>query len=285
MYTEDRYLCEQIEMNRMSQNIIITGGHSGIGLELTKKLLVDGHKIGLIVRNESRKRSLSDVLDTEKIEFFYADLSIQTEVIRVAQDIKDSWEKIDCLFNNAGVAIMKGDRRTSKQANELHYEINTLAPYLLANGLKPLLQKSDNARVITTVTQGLNRLKLGTGIFFDKSFTSGMKLYSQSKLVVMLLMNGLAKEESWKAVKFRCVHPGNNKTNMTQSKDKMPAFIKLMVRLFFKSPDFGAQRLYNAAFDDKMQSMTGVYLFDDKVIDLKAELSVSDKESVLSGIG
>ena len=31
-------------------NFIITGGHTGIGLELTKKLLEEGHKIGLIVR-------------------------------------------------------------------------------------------------------------------------------------------------------------------------------------------------------------------------------------------
>lgn len=267
----------------MKKNIVISGGHSGIGLELTKKLLAEGHKIGLIVRNENRRKSLADLFDTSKIEFFYADLSVQTEVIRVAQNIKDSWDKIDRLYNNAGIAIMKGDRRTSKQGNELHFEVNALAPYQLTIELKPLLLKSDDAKVVTTVTQGLDNLKLNTERIFNKDFTSGMKLYSQSKLAVMLLMNDLSEKDDWKSVKFLNVHPGNNKTNVTQNKDTMPAFIKLMVRLFFKTPDFGGQRLYNAGFDKKLEGENGVYLFNDKVRDLKHSLTSDDKRKLLSG--
>lgn len=268
----------------MKKNIVISGGHSGIGLELTKKLLAEGHKIGLIVRNENRRKSLADLFDSSKIEFFYADLSVQTEVIRVAQNIKDSWDKIDRLYNNAGIAIMKGDRRTSKQGNELHFEVNTLAPYQLTIELKPLLLKSDDAKVVTTVTQGLDNLKLNTERIFNKDFTFGMKLYSQSKLAVMLLMNDLSEKDDWKSVKFLNVHPGNNKTNVTQNKDTMPAFIKLMVRLFFKTPDFGGQRLYNAGFDKKLEGENGVYLFNDKVRDLKHSLTSDDKRKLLSGM-
>ena len=110
----------------MKKNIIISCGHSGIGLELTKRLLKEGHRIGLIIRNEDRKKSILNLLETSKIDFFYADLSIQAEVIRVAQEIKSSWDKIDRLYNNAGIAIMKGDRRISNQRNELHFEINTI---------------------------------------------------------------------------------------------------------------------------------------------------------------
>ena len=265
-------------------NIIITGGHSGIGLELTKKLLADGHRLGLIVRNESRKNSLSEVFDTSNIDYFYADLSVQSEVLRVANDIKSNWGQIDRLFNNAGIAVMKGARKTSEQGNELHFEINTLTPFLLTQELKPLLLNSDDAKVITTVTQGLNRLQLQTDNIFDDGFNSGMKLYSQSKLAVLMLMNNLAYQQSWHGVKFLSVHPGNNKTNITQSKDNMPALIKLMVRLFFKSPDFGAQRLYNAAFDERFQSMNAVYLYNDKVVEMKHNLTSEDKEKILSAI-
>lgn len=268
----------------MKKNIIISGGHSGIGLELTKKLLIQGHKIGLIIRDDTRRENLADAFDTSKIEFFYADLSVQDEVIRVAQDIKDSWDKIDRLYNNAGVAIMKGDRRTSKQGNELHFEVNTLAPYQLTNELKPLLLKSDDAKVVTTVTQGLQNLKLNTESIFNKDFTSGIKLYSQSKLAVMLLMNDLAKQDSWSPVKFLNVHPGNNKTNVTLNKNTMPAFIQLMVRLFFKTPDFGGQRLYNAGFDKNLAGKNGVYLLNDKERDLKYGFTSDDKRKLFSGI-
>ena len=57
-------------------NYIITGGHSGMGLELTKKLLTEGHKIGLIVRSESRKKETKNLLSSENtIDIFVADLS------------------------------------------------------------------------------------------------------------------------------------------------------------------------------------------------------------------
>ena len=65
-------------------NYIITGGGSGMGLELTKKLLKEGHHIGLIVRNEQRKDETIDELGTDKLDFFFADLSDQSAVRQVA---------------------------------------------------------------------------------------------------------------------------------------------------------------------------------------------------------
>ena len=35
--------------------VLLTGGHTGLGLGVTKKLLNAENKIGLIIRNESRK--------------------------------------------------------------------------------------------------------------------------------------------------------------------------------------------------------------------------------------
>ncbi|MEL6182174.1 MAG: hypothetical protein AAFS10_24660 [Myxococcota bacterium] len=35
--------------------IVLTGGHSGMGLELSKLLLADGHRLTLIVRSAKRK--------------------------------------------------------------------------------------------------------------------------------------------------------------------------------------------------------------------------------------
>ena len=66
--------------------VLITGGHTGVGLGVTKELLVPGNKIGLIIRSESRKEEVitefeefsKELLDG--IDFFYADLSDQTQV-------------------------------------------------------------------------------------------------------------------------------------------------------------------------------------------------------------
>ena len=110
--------------------ILITGGHTGIGLELTKKLLIGKHKIGLILRNRERKNSLSKNINTENIDFFFADLSDQKSIVDIADEIIKKWNNVDIIFNNAGVLL--DSIYLSKQENEMHFEVNTLAPLILS---------------------------------------------------------------------------------------------------------------------------------------------------------
>lgn len=264
--------------------ILLTGGHTGLGLGVTKKLLKAENKIGLILRNESRKNALLTELNgypqesIDSIDFFYADLSDQAQVRSVAQDIRDKWPRVDRLFNNAAVLIT--GRKNSKQGNELHFEVNALAPYLLTTELKPLLVKSAEAVVITTVTDGMHRRKLRTDQILNKDFKRSMMLYAQSKQAAMLLMIDLAK--SWQGVRFLAVNPGQNKTKM--STEDAPGILKYLARLFFNEPEVGSQRIYNAGFDEQFSAENGVFIAGDKVVAVKQGLSEQDKEALLAGI-
>ncbi len=264
--------------------ILLTGGHTGLGLGVTKKLLKPENKIGLIIRNESRKeatlRELNDLpqhlIDT--IDFFYADLSDQAQIRTAAQKIGNKWPRIDRLFNNA--AVLVSGRMQSKQGNELHLEVNALAPYLLTTELQSLLQNSADAIVITTVTDGMHRRKLRTDQILNDDYTSTMGLYAQSKQAAMLLMNDLA--ESWQGVRFLAVNPGQNKTKMTT--EDAPGILKYLARLFFNEPAVGSQRIYNAGFDERFTSQNGIFITGDKVVAVRHGLSTSDKDALLAGI-
>ena len=138
------------------KNIILTGGHSGMGLELTKILKREGHKIGLIVRNEKRKNdAIEELGDVPQLDFFFADLSKREDIKQVAENIKIKWAKIDVIFNNAGVLLDK--LYFSDYGNELQLEINALCPYLLTKELLPLLNNAQNALVVNTATSGLQK--------------------------------------------------------------------------------------------------------------------------------
>ncbi|MEM7335717.1 MAG: SDR family NAD(P)-dependent oxidoreductase [Chloroflexota bacterium] len=271
----------------MEQYILLTGGHSGIGLALTKMLLKPGNKIGLIIRDETRQQQVMSAFDAfpktlvNDIDFFFADLSVQQQVRAVAQHIMDKWPRIDRLFNNAGVIAMKGDRKQSKQGNEWHFEINTLAPYLLTTELKPLLMNSADAKVVTTVTGGMGGRKLRTDQILDDNFSKGIGLYQQSKQAVMLLMNDLADEMP--GVEFLSVNPGTIKTRMSLG-DKAPILLRFMARLFFSEPEMGGQRLYNAAYDARFSAENRVFLQNDKVVPIKHSLSAVDKTALLARI-
>ncbi|MEL6536267.1 MAG: SDR family NAD(P)-dependent oxidoreductase, partial [Bacteroidota bacterium] len=59
-------------------NILITGGHTGIGLELTKRLFKEGHQIGLIVRSKARIENMpTEIRNSINLTVWEADLSDQ----------------------------------------------------------------------------------------------------------------------------------------------------------------------------------------------------------------
>ncbi|MEM9078761.1 MAG: SDR family NAD(P)-dependent oxidoreductase [Bacteroidota bacterium] len=257
-----------------NKNILLTGGHSGMGLELTKILKDEGHKIGLIVRNKKRENDATKELgNSPQIAFFFADLGKREDIKSVSEDLKTNWTKIDVIFNNAGVLLDK--LYFSDYGNELQLEINALSPYLLTQELLPLLEKSQNPLIVNTATAGLqNKKSIDIPNFKKpKKFTKLTGSYLDSKLIMVLLMNYLnSKNENLRIVN---VDPGAIKTKMTAG-EGMPFWLKPIRNLFFKSPKNGAQKLYDAAFNTKYDGK-GIYISGGKV--KKMKIALNDKES------
>lgn len=270
----------------MKKQIVITGGYSGIGLELSKIILKQGDTLGLIFRNENSKNDLltkHPEFNSESVDFFYADLSNQEQIVRVAKVIKEKWNKVDILFNNAGVLL--GEKKLSAQGNEMHYEVNTLAPYLLALELKPALIKSEKALMVNTATDGLHYLKkikiqeLLNPVKFKKLLGS----YMQSKMALALLMNNLS--EIWMKDNIRIINasPSGNKTKLSEG-DGMPGWMIPMRKLFYKNPEFGAKLLYDAAFKEIYFDKTGIYLQKNKIEKLNFKINEEQKTELLKGL-
>lgn len=250
---------------------ILTGGHSGIGLELSKMLLKEGHQLGLIVRSEKRKDdAIKELGDSANITFFYADLSNQADVEKVAQSIIAKWDKIDGLFNNAGVLADKA--YYSPQGNELQFEVNALAPYLLTKALQPLLDKADNPVVVNTATGGMHAQK---GIDIDdlkrpKKFVKLIGAYMKSKFAMVVLMNHLAA--TMENIRVVTVDPGPNKTKMTKGSG-MPSLLLPFRNLIFGKPNKGAKKLYDGAFNEKFKGQNGIYITGNKVKPIQYTIS------------
>ncbi|MEO0573362.1 MAG: SDR family NAD(P)-dependent oxidoreductase [Bacteroidota bacterium] len=262
-----------------NKNIILTGGHSGMGLELTKILKDEGHNIGLILRSEKRKNdAIEELGDSQKITFFYADLSKREEIQKVAEKIRKDWEHIDVLFNNAGVLLDK--LYFSDYGNELQLEINAISPYILTTELLPLLGKSEKATVINTATTGLNKKKsINIPNFKNpKKFTKLTGSYIDSKFIMVLLMNHISTENP--NIRIISVDPGAIKTKMTAG-DGMPFWLKPIRNLLFKSPEEGARNLYAAAFNTNF-SQSGIYVSKGNIKKMSVAINGSEIKDLLS---
>jgi len=268
------------------KQIIITGGYSGIGLELSRMLIKDGHRLGLIIKNESRKTDFLQnypEFNNQNVDLFLADLSIQNQVFNVAEDIKRKWKAIDLLINNAGVLI--GELCFSEQKNEMHLEVNTIAPYILTLRLKTALEHSGNAIVINTVTDGLHYFKT-----FDPSEllnpTKFVKLfgpYTLSKMALLLLMNELASEWFQNKIRFLNVSPGGNRTKLTNG-NGMPRWMQPLILLLYKKPTSGAKQLYDAAFKEDFYDKTGIYIQSGKIKKIQISIKENQRQEIVSKI-
>ena len=260
-------------------NYIITGGHTGMGLELSKSLLAEGHKIGLIVRNESRKEMTQKLFQNkDSVEVFVADLAKRDEIDAVASQISSSWSVVDGLFNNAGLLLDK--LYYSDYGNELQLEVNGISPYLLTKALIPLLEKSENPFVVNTATGGLNNKKSVDIPAFKRpqKFTKLLGSYMDSKLIMVLLMNHLSEEQ--KNIRFVSVNPGAIKTKMTAGSG-MPIWLRPIRNLFFLSPKRGAESLYNAAFSPKYKE-SAIFISEGKIRPMKYQIKEQEIRQLMT---
>lgn len=265
------------------KHILITGGHSGIGYELTKLLLQEKDiQLGLVIRSEARKKGLPpDLLNADNISYFYGDLSDQASVLQLASSVKTSWDRLDILYNNAGVLL--DDFYESKQGNEMHLEVNTLAPYILTNALKSLFEQANQPLVVNTLTGGLhNKKKLKTEVFTrDVSFKKLFGAYLESKFATGLFFREL--QNHIPRLRVINVDPGPNKTKMTKGSG-VPKVLLLLRNLIFSGPEKGGKLLYQAAFDPKHQEESYAYITSNKKKPWKYQLSEAEKSLLLQAI-
>lgn len=269
----------------MTKRIILTGGHTGIGLELTKMLLKDGHKLGLILRDETRKKQLADELSIDGIDFFYADLSIQNDVVSVAKQIAEQWDSVDILYNNAGVLL--DDVYLSKQGNEMHFEVNTLAAWLLSQTLVSELRKKSGQEcritIINTVTDFLYKQKkfLSQPLLAPTKNKKLFGAYLQSKLALVLLMNNWGRHN--KNLHILNVTPGATKTKMTAGSG-LPLWVVPLRGLLFAKPSKGAKFLYDAAFKGSFDQLSNIIIQNNKVHYLHVEIDEDTEQQLLKRV-
>ena len=85
-------------------NICVTGASSGIGCELVKQLIKDGHSVWGIARRGNLLEELKKELGTDS-SFLYSvcDVSVESEVIRVAHEMEEKAFSVDAIILAAGV--------------------------------------------------------------------------------------------------------------------------------------------------------------------------------------
>lgn len=135
-------------MNTFGNTILITGGSSGIGLSLAKKLLALNNKVIITGRDKNKLAAIQ-----QKLPGLYTcagDLAWNENIIELREHIQQHYPDLNILVNNAGVQHNYSFLSEHKLTDRIDYEIlsNLSAPIKLTNQLLPVLLNNKNAAIV-----------------------------------------------------------------------------------------------------------------------------------------
>nr|WP_314491542.1 SDR family NAD(P)-dependent oxidoreductase [uncultured Chryseobacterium sp.] len=110
-------------MKTTGNTVFISGGSAGIGLAIAKKLSTEGNKIIINGRNEERLQGALQQL--ENAVAIQGDLSIETDRVRIAEELKTNHPEVNIIINNAGAAFAYLLDETQNAHEKAAVEMNT----------------------------------------------------------------------------------------------------------------------------------------------------------------
>jgi NAD(P)-dependent dehydrogenase (short-subunit alcohol dehydrogenase family) len=230
----------------MPKTILITGATDGIGLLTAKTLAAQGHTVLLHGRSaEKLEAAAKEVGGTP--ERFRADLSRLDEVGALAEEIQSRHDRIDVLINNAGV--LKTPQAQTPEGFDIRFVVNTLAPYLLAQRLLPIIPKDGRVVNLSSAAQAPVDVEALRG----RHALDHMAAYAQSKLAITIWTQEMASAHP-DGPAFIAVNPGS----LLASK-----MVKEGFGVAGNDLSIGADILGRAALSDEFTDASGRYFDND----------------------
>ena len=241
---------------------LVTGANSGIGFNAVLKLAKLNCHLILLCRDKEKTdstcKTIIDATGNKNVSGYWADLSDREEIEKVVSQIKSDFNRIDVLIHNA--ACVSSVFKLTKQKIELQFAVNHIAPFLITHHLLPLLERSNNARIISVTSRAHGR---GTmhfeDLFLQKNYDISAA-YNQSKLANLLFTYHLAKKLKGEAITVNAFHPGL--VNSDIGSKNVSLFHDLVwrsMKLLGRSPEKASEDAVFLALSDDVSETTGRY--------------------------
>ncbi|MCS7475673.1 SDR family NAD(P)-dependent oxidoreductase [Umezawaea endophytica] len=186
------------------RDVVVTGGHVGLGLETTRAL--SGAGASVTVGSRDPERAAAAVAGIERVRVERLDLLDPESIDAFAARYLDSGRPLHVLLNNAG--IMGGPLVRDERGYESQFATNHLGHFQLTLALLPALRAARGARVVN-LTSGGHRLS--DIRWDDPHFATGyepMLGYGQSKTANVLFAVELDRRWAADGIRGYAVHPG-----------------------------------------------------------------------------
>lgn len=188
------------------KTILVTGAGSGIGRELTLRLLEMGAKVVAVDLNEDSLKETASLSPVKEERLFTKVLNITDKeaVLKLPEELKTEFDEVDGIINNAGIIqpfVNVEDLDIEKIEQVMN--VNFYGTLYFIKAFLPSLKSRREAHIVNISSMGG---------FLP---VPGQSIYGASKAAVKLLTEGLSSELKETNVKVTVVFPGAIETNIS----------------------------------------------------------------------
>ncbi len=242
--------------------VVLTGASRGIGQAAALELARAGAELVLVGRDPERVAAVAqearDAGGGPPVHEHVADLTLMSEVRRLADELGERHERIDVLANNAGALF--ASRKVTSEGLERTFALNHMAPFLLTNLLR---ERLSGGRVVTTASDAHQQGKLDLDDLQSEGSYSAFRAYGTSKLCNILFTRELARRAP--ELHANCFHPGTIRTGFGKNENSLWKIGITLAGPFMRSPERGARSLVWLALAPEAAELDGEYVEDEKV--------------------
>jgi meso-butanediol dehydrogenase / (S,S)-butanediol dehydrogenase / diacetyl reductase len=190
---------------RASPVAVITGGARGIGLAIVQWFLAHGYRVAILDVDKASLLKASELFtDAKKVLVMDVDVSEPLPLGRAIESLAAHFGRIDCLVNNAGVAVFKPVLDTTFNEWRTVMATNLDGVFLCSQYCAREMLKSGGGSIVNIASiSGLRASTLRVA-------------YGTSKAAVIHLTKQLAAELGNVGIRVNAIAPGPVETEMAK---------------------------------------------------------------------
>ncbi len=142
-----------MDLGLNGKTALITGGTSGIGLAVARRLGEEGARIAICGRDHPRLNDALAKLSGIEVEGFIADVCKPRDVAALIGDVTSAFRGIDIIVSNAGTHLPGRIHEVSADDLLRHFQTKVLGAWELARHAAPHMRARGGGRFIVIIGQ------------------------------------------------------------------------------------------------------------------------------------
>lgn len=263
----------------MDRIVVITGANSGIGKAASRQFAASGDRVIMACRSIARSQEVRDCIVAEtsnqQVDLMQLDTASGDSISSFAEALAERYSRVDVLINNAAYVEHGRPYTLGPEGIEITFATNVLGPHRLMRQLEPMLQHSDDPRILNIGSNIIKHffnpkmeLDFDTihGLPDGVSEPSVYQRYCRSKMALLMLTFETARRLEPAGIRCNYLHVNGAKLSR-ETIAKMTLGYRIIGRLqslILRKPEYMASNYFELTTAERFRKVSGV-CFNDRL--------------------